>query len=375
MKKILLISTILPCTNYSGGIYVEQVVNYLLEKKYEITFVCLRDKYIVEKTTPRIISKLKIHSFDIEEKAANLSDKILEILEEQKINKVFLMMVREKTLNILSKINKQKSVDYFILSDDPFEWTMKALKYNPIRKLHDLKLRHKVFSNAKGIFCASDYMTENYAKKFNVKTAQLYTSNREKNILKKAVKKSNKIYIGFSGQPYATDAIISFFKTLDAMNWKFKNKEIVFNYYGSSDMSFIENENNKKHIKIYSWLSQSDLIKELNKCDYVYCPYFFDKDSALMEVSKNSFPSKVVTYLLSGTNIIVHAPEYSSIYKFLKQDNIAHFITDCNKDLKEDLLAIFNEQNKEYDALNKCYRDNFLYHNVRDKFIEDFENM
>lgn len=35
MKNIMIISSILPCNNYSGGVVDEQVVNYLLAYDYK----------------------------------------------------------------------------------------------------------------------------------------------------------------------------------------------------------------------------------------------------------------------------------------------------------------------------------------------------
>lgn len=372
MKKILLISTILPCTNYSGGIYVEQVVNYLLDAKYDISFVCLKDEEIKEETNDEILNKLKIYTYDKNTENETLTNEICKIIEEEKCDNLFLLMVREQTLKLMKKIHEKTQIPYYILSDDPMEWSLKLLNTRFISRYKILKLRKEVFKKAECIYCASRPMKKYYHKKFKVRTTHLYTSFRMESILPQKQNKTTTIKIGFSGQPYAQDAFENFIKVLDDMDWKYKNKNIILNYFGNSDLSFVMNDKNKDKFKITKWLKQKDLINELNKCDFVYCPYYFYKDRAFKLVSKYSFPSKIVTYLLSGSKIIVHAPKYSSIYNFFINNEETYLIGNCKYKLKERIEEIFESglKNQTNKKSNKYYKENFLYENVRNHFLE-----
>lgn len=376
MKKILLISTILPCTNYSGGIYVEQVVNYLLDDNYDISFVCLKDPEIKEETNKKILNRLKLYTYDKNTDNETLTKEISNIVEKDKCYNLFLLMVREQTLKLMKSIYEKCAKPYYILSDDPMEWSLKLLNTRFISRYRILKLRKEVFKNAECIYCASRPMKKYYNKKFKTRTTHLYTSFKMESILPAKQNKSTTIKIGFSGQPYAKDAFENFIKVLDDMDWKFNNKNIVLNYFGNSDLSFVMNDKNKDKFNITKWLKQKDLINELNKCDFVYCPYYFYKDRAFKLVSKYSFPSKIVTYLLSGSKIIVHAPKYSSIYKFFINNEETYLIGDCKHKLKENIEKIFEsgQKNKANEKSNQYYKENFLYENVREHFLRSLSN-
>lgn len=63
-------------------------------------------------------------------------------------------------------------------------------------------------------------------------------------------------------------------------------------------------------LRVFGFLNEPEAIKELERCHFLYLPYWFDKD---VEVEgKTSFPSKLSMYLPACRPILFHAPESGS---------------------------------------------------------------
>lgn len=374
-KSILLITTILPCRNYSGGIILEQITKYLLDDNYDVFLFYLKNPNINEQVCSDIVDNLKIIEFPDSTPLDVIIKKSRETVKMNQIEKIFLGITRPNTLKIVKQLYKDLGIPYYIFSGDPLEWILKYTDNSKKEIKQILNLRKNVFSNAKLIFCGSSYMAKLYEKIFKTNTLPLYASYTRKSIMNnvKLSKKTNNIIIGFSGQTYAKDAISAFIKCLDEIDWTYKNSNIILKYYGNSDLSFVINEKNKKRISIIPWLSQEDLIKELNKCNYLYCPYFFSKDPVFKSISKLSFPSKLVTYLVSSRRLIIHAPKYSSVYKFLKKYTDIEFINTIKIDkIKIKLFVIFNQNIDNlsiYNNYNYIYQKYFEYSAVKRNFL------
>lgn len=374
-KSILLITTILPCRNYSGGIILEQITKYLLDDNYDVFLLYLKNPNINEQVCSDIVDNLKIIEFPDSTSLDVIIKKSIQTVEMNQIEKIFLGITRPNTLKIVKQLYKDLGIPYYIFSGDPLEWILKYTDNSKKEIKQILNLRKNVFSNAKLIFCGSSYMAKLYEKIFKTNTLPLYASYTRKSIMNnvKLSKKTNNIIIGFSGQTYAKDAISAFIKCLDEIDWTYKNSNIILKYYGNSDLSFVINDKNKKRISIIPWLSQENLIEELNKCDYLYCPYFFSKDPVFKSISKLSFPSKLVTYLVSSRRLIIHAPKYSSVYKFLKKYTDIEFINTIKIDkIKIKLFAIFNQNIDKlsmYNNYNYIYQKYFEYSAVKRNFL------
>ena len=374
-KSILLITTLLPCRNYSGGIILEQITKYLLDDNYDVFLLYLKNPNINEQVCSEIVNNLKIIEFPDSTPLDVIIKKSRETVKMNQIEKIFLGITRPNTLKIVKQLYKDLGIPYYIFSGDPLEWILKYTDNSKKEIKQILNLRKNVFSNAKLIFCGSSYMAKLYEKIFKTNTLPLYASYTRKSIMNnvKLSKKTNNIIIGFSGQTYAKDAISAFIKCLDEIDWTYKNSNIILKYYGNSDLSFVINDKNKKRISIIPWLSQKNLIEELNKCDYLYCPYFFSKDPVFKSISKLSFPSKLVTYLVSSRRLIIHAPKYSSVYKFLKKYTDIEFINTIKIDkIKIKLFVIFNQNIDNlsiYNNYNYIYQKYFEYSAVKRNFL------
>ena len=106
MKKenILLLTDVLPCKNYSGGILTLQLTKFLMQEKVRVSCVCIKDKSINEKLDEEIIQQLDYIVLDkpfepttdsrtkrrnYEAKIKRVVNKVLEFIKDKNITKIW----------------------------------------------------------------------------------------------------------------------------------------------------------------------------------------------------------------------------------------------------------------------------------------------
>ena len=86
---------------------------------------------------------------------------------------------------------------------------------------------------------------------------------------------------------------------------------------------WINNYNNVVH---NSFVSYNDLPKVFSQADFLLLPYDFSQKS--IKYIKYSMPTKASEYMVSGTPIIIFAPEVTAVVKYAKEYNWAKVITE-----------------------------------------------
>jgi len=86
---------------------------------------------------------------------------------------------------------------------------------------------------------------------------------------------------------------------------------------------WIDNYHSVGHAKFVSY---NDLPKVFSEADFLLLPYDFTPKS--IKYIKYSMPTKAPEYMVSGTPIVIFAPEETAIVKYAKKDGWAQVITE-----------------------------------------------
>ena len=86
--------------------------------------------------------------------------------------------------------------------------------------------------------------------------------------------------------------------------------------------------NNYKSVEHNNFVSYNDLPKIFSEADFLLLPYDFSQKS--IKYIRYSMPTKAPEYMVSGTPIIIFAPEVTAIVKYAKKYNWAKVITENN---------------------------------------------
>ncbi|MCZ8173143.1 MAG: hypothetical protein O9272_15520 [Brevundimonas sp.] len=219
---------------------------------------------------------------------------------------------------------------------DPLKWWHEARGIDEETQAIDNALFDRAIRASSFVVAPSWAMAEQITKQYGTAShpiiASIDRSVRQEPAT--ALRQSNNITLAIAGQFYASDAWDALVAALESCDWVCGGQKIVINVYGaSSPPGAIDSHK----VRLKGWYSQPELVNAIHReCDICYCPYPFAPE--LRDVSKFSFPSKVVVYLASGRPILFHGPSYSSPGKYL--DSRAAGVTCYSRDPKKILTAL-----------------------------------
>ena len=197
-------------------------------------------------------------------------------------------------------------------------------------------------------------MSEAYEEKYKVKCRPAYLAfdiNEEYN-----TDNNKEFVILMAGQPYASLGIDALLEAMDSINWKYKNKRIVFRVFGNPMYCPFKDD---PRVDFRGFVSQDVLIEEQKKADLLYCSYFFEDHPVFKEVSQLSYPSKVTSYIPSGVPIIIHSFDDTSIYKHVKKYNAGYLLSSIDpKDIIKTIKEAIDNQStsKEKELIKNAYK-------------------
>jgi glycosyltransferase involved in cell wall biosynthesis len=211
---------------------------------------------------------------------------------------------------------------------DPPTW---ELRDNSAHRLLKERLLNE-FANAirysRMCATASWLMAEQYAHDYGANTVAFLPSLEHRFAMPpaKEMNSGKELIIGLAGQVYATNEWKALVTALNAADWKVGNRTVRIRLLGKYRKSLIADR--AERIEHLGWHTQENTVKLLSEADILYCPYWLDP--GFKTEARLSFPSKLATYLAAGRPVLFHGPEYASPAQFLKE-NEAGFACHSNE--------------------------------------------
>jgi glycosyltransferase involved in cell wall biosynthesis len=117
-----------------------------------------------------------------------------------------------------------------------------------------------------------------------------------------------------AGQFYAAEEWSNLIRSLEAANWSVLGRKVRIQILGAHKPDY---GSELPQIDFLGWKSQQEAVQILSQADILYCPYPFSAD--MEEVSRLSFPSKLVLYMVSGRPVLFHGPSWSSPGQYMEE--------------------------------------------------------
>jgi glycosyltransferase involved in cell wall biosynthesis len=157
-------------------------------------------------------------------------------------------------------------------------------------------------------------------------------------------------------------------KAIEQVNEEFKIS-LKFILQTQEKPKWIDNYKSVEHKKFVSY---NDLPKVFSETDFLLLPYDFSEKS--VKYIKLSMPTKAPEYMVSGTPIIIFAPEVTAIVKYAKEDGWAEVITE-NKvsKISESIKQLIRDKELRQKIAQNAIRTAEKNHNstdVRNQFKE-----
>jgi glycosyltransferase involved in cell wall biosynthesis len=268
------------------------------------------------------------------------------------------------------QLSVEHNIPFYIICHDELKGTIssKALASSMERHFH------RAYSNSKGAFCVSDYMVEEYEKRYGKRGEVLFPIGVDdlklldqlSNIAKEPSPGLNIGYAGSLWNDYA-DNLIALAHALAPIGGR-----VVA--YANRDLKFLRSRGlTTDNVEVNSFIPVRELLVALKqRCDVLYLPMDFN------EIHRPNisiaFPSKTGDYAALGLPILVHAPAYASIVRWAESNNekqFAEIVTSLDsKSISAALQALTSSQHRSVLGANALaiWHSTFDPEIVRSKF-------
>jgi len=371
--RLLLLTDIPPCWNYTAGIVLAQLAGFLEQD----SLICFCVKHpdiqpvipddlswmpIQYAAKPRenwrflpkqlgAISSFIAQSLTEIYPTLSLRDEIIKFGRHYKVDAVWCVLQGQTMIRLAVPVANRLGVPLLTEVWDPLRWW---LQDNRVDSLSSKRILHQFSLALQSSNCcatASWNMADEYYQRYGCQTISFLPSlpaSWAKAPAKTPCNESD-FTIGLAGQIYATDTWNALIKALDKTNWKLADRNVCIRLLGSY---FNLNATSSTNIEFLGWRSQLESLDILSQTDLLYCPYWFSNQ--FIEEARLSFPSKLTTYLATGRPVFMHAPEYASPTVFLKNNNAAFCCMSTDPDQIVSLLyeAATNKNSYQEVALN-----------------------
>jgi hypothetical protein len=249
---------------------------------------------------------------------------VLAFAKENDVDRIWIILQGQTMIYLAEQLIREGSLPVHVQVWDSPNWWIKAHQIDRFSARMIRASFQFALQSAKSFASPSFHMSKLHFEKY-AKKSQTFIGITPSEFMVDTPKSKDpsKIIIGLAGQTYAANTLAYLIFALDSMYWEFEGKKIEIHYWGYSDFPA-----HRTRIIRMGYINQDQLTTALSGCDLLYCPYWFERD--YQEEAETSFPSKLTTYLSSGTLVFFHGPAYSSPVSLLLENKagICCFSTD-----------------------------------------------
>jgi len=274
-----------------------------------------------------------------------LSDKLRKWVDEYNPDFIYAQAAsREAVLFCVSMQEYiKKPMVYHVMDDWPSTISQKGPFKNYWHNKIDRELKI-LLSKSTVLLSISDEMAQEYKRRYgrnfvtfhNPIETGFWKSHQRKNY--DLSETPAVLYAGRIGTGIQS-SLESMAKAIDLVNKRF-NKSLQFILQTKDKPSWVENYNCVQHKSLVAY---SELPKVFSEADFLFLPYDFSVDS--IKFIKYSMPTKAPEYMMSGTPVIIFAPEETALVINAKKGHWAKVITEDNIDaLSESINALVSDK-------------------------------
>lgn len=339
--KILLLTDIPPCENFTAGLVLSAMVRFVPRDQiciFSVTNPALDVRlgedfanipiemqakpnenwsWLPRRKLTRVFSATATFAGEIFSETVaipSLIQKAVRFGQEQKVDRVWAVLQGQTTIRMAEAVAKKLGVPLHTHVWDPFSWWAKAHAVDRLNTRRVQALFDRAIANSHAVATASVPMADMYKQRFGVAAIPIIASHHRSMAHAPGLERSGDkpLLIGMAGQFYAANEWLQLLHALRGADWQIAGRQVRVVVLGPQQPPGTPNP----HVSFLGWKSQKDAAFILSQCDILYCPYPFDP--GMKEVSQFSFPSKLVLYLLAGRPIVLHGPDYSSPAHYIR---------------------------------------------------------
>jgi glycosyltransferase involved in cell wall biosynthesis len=339
--KILLLSTVPPCRNWTGGLVLDQFCRFLPaesaacfvvtggatdpEVSPEFSWMPIAYYAGPQQCVPssrfasvQMLRSLKVNARLMFRDIPKLVDHVVGFAKDFGADMLWAVLEGPNVIRAALPAADRLGIPLITQVFDPPNWWLRQSHFDPVSSRQMYRQFDRTIRRSRSCAVVSQPMAEEYGKRYGVDTVVLppCLDLKATPLPPRAPAVADRFTLGLAGQIYAVEEWKSLLRALESVGWRVAGREIAIRVIGRGLAYFVENHRAGGHIELLDWLPQEELIRRLAEMDAAYCPYWFDP--VFENEARLSFPSKLVSYLAAGLPILFHGPDYASPARFLK---------------------------------------------------------
>ncbi len=332
-----MLTDIPPCKNYTAGIVLNILCDFLLDAGHEVSCFAVVDPALDAKIPPdkqermsfQLVQKPREswghtmlkgfgswlgNGFTARFRLPEIARQAGTFCRDKQADLIWSIVQGQTMIKITEPAARYGNVPYFIQVWDPPEWWMLENRFDRFTQKSVMKAFASALHHSQKCLAASWAMADDYSEKYDCSAVPVILGFSPGRVSPAGIRDERKFVIALSGQIYAENEFNALVTALNRMHWEHNGKQIVLRLYGRYFHLYFSE---CSRIEIRGWMEQDQLLPELADADLLYCPYWFDEAHRLPTTL--SFPSKLSTYLKTARPVLIHAPEYASPRRYLVQ--------------------------------------------------------
>ena len=373
--KLLLLTDIPPCKNYTAGLVLDQLCRFL--PPGSISCFCVAVRELNASLSPDL-KWIPIHyEYRPRETLTTFSKRFTSLhtllnLGLYMYNKPVMKSIASKAIKfgrafgadtlwctlegptqLRLALDVAAGLDVPLLTEvlDPPTWILRDQSTPSLLQAILLRRFDMILRKSSSCATASWPMAKQYAKQYGAKTVALLPSLDARMALTPAsgLNSGDELVIGMAGQIYATEEWEALIRALDSVDWRICGRHVRIRLLGRwVSLKF----NNPVRIEYLGWHNQDNCVALLSEADILYLPYLFDR--AFETEARLSFPSKLTTYFAAGRPVLFHGPEYAAPWEFLKLNEAAY---GCHSNEHSHIIDAFTTLTTDTNLYSKLTRN------------------
>jgi hypothetical protein len=357
--KLLIVSDIPPCSNYTAGLVLDQICRFMPRGSVAVANVRnpeLTDAVLtadLDWVPIEYLRKPREHgrvfngrgkflnplaSFALETyhellTCRRLTEQIVRFGRDFGADTVLAVLQGQTEIRIARPIAAKLGARLYTMAWDPLSLWLDGHEVNRFSQRRVYRQYRETIQACEGFGAMFWAMAEEYGSKFEVRAVPLVLglNTTFAKPAATAMHSREELILGAGGKVYPHEIWRALIAALQSVNWTIAGRKVRIRILARESSLPWEGA---IPVEFVGWHSQKDAVRMLSETDLLFCPYWLDK--AYAEVTRLSFPSKLVTYMATGRPVLFLGPEDASPARFLRENDAGLM---CHSDRPEAIVG------------------------------------
>jgi len=352
--KLLIVGDIPPCTNYTAGLVLDQLCRFMPRgsiavanvRNPELTDAVLTAdldwvpiKYLrkprehgrVFRGRAKFLNPLASFARETYHELVTcrrLTEQIVRFGRDFGADAVLSVLQGQTEIRIARPIAAKLGARLYTMTWDPLSLWLDAHEVNRLSQRRVYRQFRETMRACEGLGAMFWAMAEEYGPKFGVRAVPLVLG-LDASFAKPAataMHSRDELILGAGGKVYPPEIWRALIAALRSVNWTIAGRKVRIRILARESTPPWDGA---APVEFVGWHSQKDAVRMLAETDLLFCPYWLDK--AYAEVTRLSFPSKLVTYMATGRPVLFLGPEDASPARFLRENGAGELQRLCEQ--------------------------------------------